>query len=180
MWVRCSPIGRGARLKLEATRPKAPGRVPWISFSSWNKPRLKLVPYLLRYMSQLVSVSSPSVTCPRVTKDTLLCRVPPVPPQGPPDTSSSLGPSSNCVSLLLHPELLGNEDCAFPSSVVLAQAREQQKVGIKVMVFEVNQIWVRVPALPPPDSAAWPASFLCLSKAQFPERSLERVIRKKE
>lgn len=90
----------------------------------------------------------------------------PCAPQNPPDTPLSLVPSSNCnlfirTSLLLDSELLGNEDCAFPSSVVLAQAREQQKGGIKGMVFEVSQTRVRVPALPPADSAAL-ANFLPL------------------
>ena len=58
------------------------------------------------------------------------------------------------VSLLLDAELLGNKDCTFLISVVLAQAKKQHKLGIKVMDFEVNQTRVQVPALPPATYAA--------------------------
>lgn len=53
-------------------------------------------------------------------------------------------------------------------SVVLAQAKEQHPVGIEVMDSEVNQTRVRVPALPPADSAALDA-FL---ESRLPERTL--------
>ena len=58
------------------------------------------------------------------------------------------------VSLLLDAELLGNKHCTFLISVVLAQAKKQHKLGIKVMDFEVNQTRVQVPALPPATYAA--------------------------
>lgn len=69
--------------------------------------------------------------------------------------------------------LLGNKSYAFLASVVLAQAKTQPKVGIKVKDFEVNQTQIQVPALSPDDGAAL-ATFLTLPLflSQFPEHSL--------
>lgn len=67
----------------------------------------------------------------------------------------------NHVCELLNSELPGSKGYAFLSSVVLAEAKIQPKVGIKVMDFEVHQTQVRVPTRPPDDCTAL-AAFLTL------------------
>lgn len=93
--------------------------------------------------------------------------------QGPAPHLSFLLPSPSCnvfiqVSLLQDSELLGNKDCAFLISVVLAQANMQPKVGIKIMDFEVNLTGLGDLVTVQP----WPHSLLYLLAFQFPEHSL--------
>ena len=63
----------------------------------------------------------------------------------------------------------GNRDCAFSSSVVLAQTKKWHKVGIRVTDFEVSEPWVPAPALPPVTVQPWTGSL-------FPRASLSPML----
>lgn len=175
--------------QVEATWPKAqpePGRLPIMSFSSWNQPRLKLVPHLLRYRSPLVCLFSLSHLSPSHEGHIII--------QG--ATRATSGPTGPIIV----PRTL--IQLQFVHSHARLCSCTQSFLGTRTVPSRALSSWHRLGSSRKLALKSWslrsirpgfesqlchlqtvqpgPASFLCLSEAQFPGRSLERVIRKKE